>query len=333
MSELLDPPGGEVEAIAACVQPPAFNVVDSRDLDHYRAQPGNWNMQVNKLGKGDFHSHIRSIRLPGMTFYDNRWGAACLLQGQSPAGYVMLGGVVTPQRGTLHWCGMRADRQRFACTSEDAAIEFSVESQAHDVVILIEPDLLQSALGPDALELIGQGKHLDMACQAGGQLIDLCLRLIERCESGSLPLDQPTIAADMQSAVFYALEQCFAGLYAKEAGGSPGLREEALHKAIMHVSEHPRSSSVLEMARAAGVCQKTLEVVFRQVLGITPGKYLVLSRLNAAHHQLANSHHGEQTVTRVASEWGFSHPGRFSGAYRQLFGELPSQTLRGQARS
>jgi hypothetical protein len=40
---------------------PAFNVVSSHDLDHYRAQPGNWNVQVSQLSKGSFGSHIRSL--------------------------------------------------------------------------------------------------------------------------------------------------------------------------------------------------------------------------------------------------------------------------------
>ena len=35
---------------------------------------------------------------------------------------------------------------------------------------------------------------------------------------------------------------------------------------------------------------------------------------------------GKSSVTDVAMKWGFSHLGRFSGYYRDTFGELPSQT-------
>ena len=34
------------------------------------------------------------------------------------------------------------------------------------------------------------------------------------------------------------------------------------------------------------------------------------------------------TVSEVAYRWGFTHLGRFAGAYRERFGETPSQTLR-----
>jgi len=35
----------------------------------------------------------------------------------------------------------------------------------------------------------------------------------------------------------------------------------------------------------------------------------------------------EETVTAIALKWGFSHIGRFSIAYRERFGESPSQTV------
>ncbi|PRC60868.1 hypothetical protein C6A85_15365, partial [Mycobacterium sp. ITM-2017-0098] len=34
------------------------------------------------------------------------------------------------------------------------------------------------------------------------------------------------------------------------------------------------------------------------------------------------------TVTSIAGRCGFSHPGRFSSAYKRVFGTEPSRTLR-----
>lgn len=34
------------------------------------------------------------------------------------------------------------------------------------------------------------------------------------------------------------------------------------------------------------------------------------------------------TITEIAMGWGFTHMGRFSLSYRQVFGESPSETLR-----
>ena len=53
----------------------------------------------------------------------------------------------------------------------------------------------------------------------------------------------------------------------------------------------------------------------------------MLTRLNGAHHALAYADKMKTTVTDVAMGLGFTHMGRFSKAYKDLFGELPSDTL------
>jgi excisionase family DNA binding protein len=305
---------------------PTFNVVKSDNLDHYRAQPGNWNVQVSKLSKGVFRSHIRSIRLPGIVVYDNHWGCASLVQGQSPDDLLMLGGIVSPERASIRWCGQRADSRHYACTSRGKAIEFTVDSDVHDVVVLISPQLLERTAGPEAVDAVARTHLIDFE-SAGGGLIDLVMNLLHHCESKAPLLQQPAIAGSVHSQLLRSIEDCFAGPVQNDAIDSSNLRERAVHAALDHVYRTGRSVSAFDMAQAAGVSQRTLELAFKQSLGMTPGKYLVLNRLNGAHHQLADACKGEQTVTEVALSWGFTHVGRFSSAYLQLFGELPSNTL------
>jgi AraC family ethanolamine operon transcriptional activator len=81
------------------------------------------------------------------------------------------------------------------------------------------------------------------------------------------------------------------------------------------------------MAQAAGVSQKTLEVAFRECMGMTPGRYLSLIRLNGVHHDLSEAGASGKTITEIALNWGFTNATRFRTAYRELFGELPSQTI------
>ena len=53
--------------------------------------------------------------------------------------------------------------------------------------------------------------------------------------------------------------------------------------------------------------------------------------MEAVRHALENARPGEATVTRIATDYGFFELGRFAATYTSLFGERPSDTLRGDA--
>lgn len=84
---------------------------------------------------------------------------------------------------------------------------------------------------------------------------------------------------------------------------------------------------VKDMCDAAGVSERTLEYAFRDVMGLTPLAFLTRLRLHRVRLALLSAAPKSTTVTTVAQHWGFGHLGEFARAYKDLFGELPSQTL------
>jgi AraC-like DNA-binding protein len=81
------------------------------------------------------------------------------------------------------------------------------------------------------------------------------------------------------------------------------------------------------LCEAAGVGDRSLHLAFQARRGMSPMRFVTERRLAAALVRLSKSEPGED-VTRIATELGFSHLGRFAIAYREAYGELPSQTLR-----
>jgi len=76
------------------------------------------------------------------------------------------------------------------------------------------------------------------------------------------------------------------------------------------------------------VSERTLQYAFREVMGMTPVAYLSRLRLHRVRHALRTATQASTTVTTEALRWGFWHFGDFSRAYKDCFGELPSDTLR-----
>ncbi|MDB9536538.1 helix-turn-helix domain-containing protein [Dolichospermum planctonicum CS-1226] len=68
---------------------------------------------------------------------------------------------------------------------------------------------------------------------------------------------------------------------------------------------------------------------FQEVFGISPMAYIKIQRLNGVRRALMSANPNTITVMNVAHEWGFWNASHFAKDYRDMFGELPSKTLRG----
>ena len=88
--------------------------------------------------------------------------------------------------------------------------------------------------------------------------------------------------------------------------------------------------SVRYVAVALGVSERTLQWAFQRHFGLAIMTFVRQHRLEQAKRKLLAADVEAMSVTTVAMDSGFTHLGRFSSAYRQYFGEYPSETLRRQ---
>lgn len=86
--------------------------------------------------------------------------------------------------------------------------------------------------------------------------------------------------------------------------------------------------SVEDLCARLHLTPRTLHNHFLASVGISPADFLRSVRLNACRRRLRGTAAVQLHVQDVAAQWGFFHMGRFAQAYKELFGELPSQTLR-----
>lgn len=102
----------------------------------------------------------------------------------------------------------------------------------------------------------------------------------------------------------------------------------ALRRAVAFIDEHAHEViTVADIAAAAFVSVRALQLAFRRHLHCTPLEYLRRVRLAHAHRHLMAADPARETVTAVAYRWGFSSSSRFTAYYRQAYGTAPSHTL------
>ena len=81
-----------------------------------------------------------------------------------------------------------------------------------------------------------------------------------------------------------------------------------------------------QVSQAIGTSWRSLDRAFATHYGMSPKHFLQLLRLARARRLLLGCHE-ECSVTGIADRCGIFHLGRFANAYRELYGELPMQTL------
>jgi AraC-like DNA-binding protein len=129
--------------------------------------------------------------------------------------------------------------------------------------------------------------------------------------------------------LLYALVNC---LIAEEAYREADARGR--HAKIMARFEEVLASpagtprSMPEVAAAVGVLEQTLRRCSQKFLGMSPSQYARLRRLNLVRAALRRADPATASIGAIAKQYGITELGRFSVAYRAIFGESPSTTLR-----
>jgi len=137
----------------------------------------------------------------------------------------------------------------------------------------------------------------------------------------------PEAARGLEQTLIHALVGC---LQETERDQWRPYRHAIILRRFRHAleDEPDRPLYIPELCAAIGVAERTLRACCQEHLGMSPKRYLLLRRLHLAHRALRDSVPNGTNVTEIATRYGFWELGRFAVAYKVLFGESPSTTLR-----
>jgi AraC-like DNA-binding protein len=142
-------------------------------------------------------------------------------------------------------------------------------------------------------------------------------------------LAHPEVAKAIEEELVQTMVGCLAEAAAVERKTSPHLRMPVMQRFERAIGEAEGQPLYLtEVCTRIGVQERTLRNHCLEYLGMSPHRYLWLRRMDQARRALSLADPAKQTVTTIANDYGFWELGRFSVAYRKLFGESPSTTLR-----
>jgi AraC-like DNA-binding protein len=142
-------------------------------------------------------------------------------------------------------------------------------------------------------------------------------------------ITNPEAARGLEQELIQAVVDCLGALPAEE-GTNAHRRHATIIRRFRNALEGTANRAVYvpQLCAKIGVSERMLRKCCEEHFGMGPKRYLFLRRMYLANQGLRRSTPGDTSVTDVATEFGFWELGRFAVAYRSLFGESPSATLR-----
>jgi len=158
----------------------------------------------------------------------------------------------------------------------------------------------------------------------------ICWILDELDQPDSLLNVTPLAKLQFQHVLMWTLLHCQPNNYSEElrARELPQVPQYVL-QTRKYIQQHYRETIDLdELVEHAKVSERTLLEGFKRYHGVSPMKLLKLTRLDYVHLALKEARPEKNNVTEIALAYGFTQPGKFSAAYKERFGESPSDTLK-----
>jgi AraC-like DNA-binding protein len=232
---------------------------------------------------------------------------------------------------SLRYCGTEISVGDFVIVNPDAAHAVS-ESSLYAATISLPVDELNAAT--EAVVGRDLSKALEkLVIRPNPELLSRLMKLHQAAtrlaHDSPEVLDLPEVCRAQEEQLLHLMIRCLA----EGASAEIKLGDRRHSAAVARFEEFleanlDRAIYLTEICAAIGVAERTLRAACEEHLGMGPIRFLTLRRMHLVRRALLHAHRSEKTVARIATDQGFFELGRFSVAYRALFGESPSETLR-----
>lgn len=127
----------------------------------------------------------------------------------------------------------------------------------------------------------------------------------------------------LEEVLLYQLVGCWPAAGTTPPPRAADLTAQAVRRAVDYIEGNlGRRIAIQDIAAAAGLSVRALQIAFKQRVGCSPVHYLIGRRLDRVHSHLQIAE--GKTIRQIASLWGFVHMSDFARRYRERFGSLPS---------
>jgi len=283
-----------------------------------------WNLKRLQMQKGSFEGSMVASHTPRMQLMYTPHSHGILLQGDFPKGTILIAWVNTKADVTFQDTLVQkykikilksGDEIDFLCNGESETFTVAVEEKffyehyysyfgedfhlhKKDKDIFIDPKLFSSFI-------IGFKKWLNY--------------LLQDHKTFNIKNHYTKIENQILTDIFDAIYLDDKKKY-RQKFDRRKIRN-VLHNSVENIC------SISDIAQECNISQRLLFQTFKHHYGMTPKSYLLALRLNLIREELIHADNENAKITSIIEKYAFFNASTFTQSYKQMFGELPSNTF------
>lgn len=303
---------------------------ETDDLDALAAAQPGWQLHYDQLSPGPFHARVLLVQLPGLRLVQEYTLRGLRQRGRFRPGELGLAlGTTQASGGFFH--GQKIDGDSIMIGRGD---ELDLVTPEDNLLVgVVADEALLSELW-QALYQKPWSTWLDSKVVTparpglAAHVREQHVQLMASVQQQPSLLEDSRTALRLRDGILIEWLEAIPERVDTRALKTAEARRQLVDRVCARVMAQPEDPpTLLALCREVGASPRKLEYCFRDVLGLSPHKYLRAVRLNGVRRELKRRGAVPLRVHDIAARWGFWHMGAFSAEYKQQFGELPSVTL------
>jgi AraC-like DNA-binding protein len=289
------------------------------------------NVELFPTAKGNFHAEITQVGMNRIWMNRIHISLPEINTVAVKPGRRSIGFLTECNSSSLLDCGLEVRRGDMVVNRPDVVHQRSDADFHYGTVSLASDDLAAAAEA-----IVGRGlpetPHKSLVrppFASMRRLLDLHKGIGQLAHHTPDILEIPEVTRALENELTHILVRCLAEGHCLEPTPGDRRKDSILTRFVEFLKANPgRPFYLTEICAALGVAERTLRASCEEHIGMGPIRYLTLRRMHLVRRALLYSDPSNATVTQIVTDYGFWELGRFSVAYRTLFGEPPSETLR-----
>jgi AraC family ethanolamine operon transcriptional activator len=308
--------------------PAWHHFVETDDIDEHARTQRDWAIQYQQLSPGAFRGAVNHVQLPGVRLVHETSSVATHQRGTLGCGNVGFA-MAVDLHGEGIFNGQRIDRQSIMVGCGDD-LDLTTPDRFGLIAVVVGREILQPLWQHMYQKPLPTWLDEQFVLQATPAMADAvrALHLQALATLADPAFDERALIALRDEVLIEWIEVLPGAVHAPDLKTVAARRRVVDRACELMLSRSVQPPSILEICDRIGASPRKLNYCFRDVLGVSPARYLRAVRLNNARRDLKDPSAVASSVQDVAARWGFWHLGQFSVDYKRQFGELPSATLR-----